>query len=168
MTFGKEMKKIIIAVLAIGVALGLAFLLSPRIIWDGSVSREIKVTVRDTSGRVVENAEVSLIQNQEEHLRGFLGEADFAKHLYESQHRTKTDRYGKGILVGRFGAGGGSGMFGRTGFFLVGGDLEVTHSEYTDFTSPLMNFTEDRRISIRESRIELTVHVKKKPNKMLR
>lgn len=142
--------------------MGVYCLASPMVFWDGQANRPIKVTVRSEEGRVIAGANVSLIQNMDERIKEVISEEEFSKHLVASKHRFESDKTGSGVLKGQFGAGGGSGPFGRTGRFVVSGILTVTHPDYADISLPLANFTDDRRISIRKKELEFTVFMSRK------
>ncbi len=146
----------------IGLTVGAAFLTSPMLFSSGGVTRTLKVTVRDQDGRILSGARVALIQGFDERIRPIVSEKEFSEHLEKAHQLIVTDKHGGGILMGQFGAVGTLGPFGRSGRFLVRGDIMVTHEGFSDLTLPLANFTGDSRISIWRKTLEFTVFIKRK------
>ena len=158
------MKKLGIAIL-VGVVLALVFLTAPMSIWDGSVPRPIKIAVRGRNGEVVSNASVMVIHRMDELVETSANKEEFLDFLKSSGHFFISDQQGRGTIIGRFGAGGGLGLFGRTGHFIADGVVVVSHPDFVDIRVPLQNFTQERRIPISKSELAFTVFLdRKKPS----
>lgn len=152
------MKKRDIVILA-AIVLGLAFLTQSMVIWDGSIGRPVKIAIRDRDGKPVHDAQVLLIQRLDEYAESSYNEVEFIDSLKAQGHCFNSDLNGNGTINARFGAGGNSGFFGKTGHFAINGDLVVSHPDFLGFRMPLLNFTQKRRIPLRKSEITFTVYL---------
>jgi hypothetical protein len=127
----------IIAVVAVAVLLVAGWLLLPTLNWDGAVPRKLQLTVLDeaTSGPI-SGATVKF------------GERDVGT----------TDAAGKCEWTGMFPAGGTSGLFGRSGEWLVYGELAVAAPDGRARSVRLDELVKDSRRSLRnDDPIELSI-----------
>jgi len=146
-----------------GIAIGilavvfLVMLAIPTTICDGVVGRPINVTVRNRTGAIIPNASIMLLLNIDESLERIMKKEDFIAQLKANKRFSITDTKGTGSLLGHFGAGWSNGIFGRSGHFLIDGDLVVSHPDYIELRAPLQNFTQDRKISMNKTTLNITV-----------
>jgi hypothetical protein len=77
--------------------------------------------------------------------------------LQRSHHQATTNEQGKAAVVGQFGAGGGRGLFGRTGAFDVDGLLTISHPKYRTTEGMLENYFQRKEFPLRTKDLELHI-----------
>jgi hypothetical protein len=121
------------------VLVGLAYLLLPRLNWDGDAPRKVKLTVVDASTAVpIAGASVRS------------GSRDVGT----------TDALGRCEWTEMFGAGGTSGIFGRSGHWVVDGEVSIVGPGERQCTVRLRELVTPLQRPLSDSGpIELTVAV---------
>jgi hypothetical protein len=151
---GRWMWWLVVAV-AVIVFLSLA---SPHIIWDGMAQRTIHVRVTDNSMEYpVSGATVTLMQARDYAIIEHLDQAAVAEMLQQSHHLATTNERGEAIVVGQFGSGGESGLFGSGGAFLAEGVLVISHPKYHTAEGMLQNYLQRKKFSTRTKKLD--VHI---------
>ena len=156
------MKKALIVAAAIVLLIGVAGLTRPGGAWDGHVSRQIKIQIKSADGRSIPGAFVLLIQRWDSLTKQRSKEEVLEDYLNNTKSSIISDESGTVELVEDFGAGGGFGPHGRTGHFIVTGDIFVLHNEYLDFRAPLSDLVGERRVSLEKKELGFTVFLKPK------
>ncbi len=161
------MKKALIVTAAIAVLVAVAGLTTPGGTWDGRVIRPIRIQIEGADGIPVQGATVMLVQG----LDGLTKHRSKAEVIEDYRKNAKeplvSNENGTAELTGLFGAGGGFGNHGRTGRFIVTGDIYVFHDDYSEFSAPLTDLIGERRVSLEKKELGLTIFLEpnKEPNK---
>ena len=153
-----------IAVVGILLALLLAILV-PAVAWSGAQFVTLNVTLLDSETETpIENAHIFMMdEHHYESLRTIeeKGERIYFLESIRGQGYDSTDSEGKASLGKLFGAGGGSGIFGRYGKFHVRGDILIEHSEYDDLRMLVANVLQGKVFKLKESEFEVTLYLTK-------
>lgn len=152
------MKRIILVVGGVAlVGFGVGALCVPMLIWDGGVTREIKVDVLDDDGEAVSGASVILVLPKDKGIEELLTEDEFVSTLKTGERYFVSDQQGRGTLRGTFRAGGTKSLARKSGNFIVEGELRVTHPDFPNFNLELRNLLQKRKFSIKESALACSV-----------
>lgn len=139
----------------VGLIASLAF---PTIIWDGVVTREILLHLRDQdSNEPIPEAEVRYLSARDETFRESLSGSDFQEYLQHSGKVGISDAKGVTCLKVTFGAGGGTFMGFPTGRYVVSGKVEISHPDYEPLTQPLESAVARTKLPLTTRFVEITL-----------
>jgi hypothetical protein len=133
------MKKVGIIVGVIAGLLFLAGMLFPAIIWNGTAHIRFKFHIVDlSSSRPIKDARIRIMRGDE---LQFLADTNMALKFPV----TVTDAAGNATVSVMCGAGGSTGLFGKTGRFVISHQLLVEADGYRPLSAGLTNIVGGRR-----------------------
>lgn len=156
------MKIALIITVIITIIIALAGLRHPGGTWDGRVNRSIIILIKSEDGRSLPGATVLLIQNFDSLTKNRSREEVIEEKLNSVKNNNITDENGVVVLSEYFGAGGGYGSNGRTGRYILTGDIFVMHDDYFDFSAPLSDLIGEKRVSLDMKELGFTASLKSK------
>ncbi len=150
-------RKTIILVSIVLAVLLLWYVFVPEVGWDGSVMSRIVITVVDGQTRTpIANAAVELRRPRREKTR-----AGFSPDFYDKLvAKAGTDESGTATVSAAFGAGGTTGILGRSGRVVYFDTwLQVFADGYETTRSPLSRYTGSTRSVGRSQDIEIVIEL---------